>query len=72
MVIHKPQRKAMEALAAYCQTSVEDIAEQIMAKSLCQNRTSDFGTGRKISIGKEQNLLGWGRRWSKASLITYF
>lgn len=64
-------RKAMEALAAYCQTSVEDIAEQIMAKAYAKIEPVILELAEKYQLEKEQiSLVGVGG--GAASLITYF
>lgn len=64
-------RKALQALADYCQTTVEDIAEQIMAKSYAKIEPVILELAEKYHLEKDQiSLVGVGG--GAASLITYF
>lgn len=63
--------KALQALADYCQTTVEDIAEQIMAKSYAKIEPVILELAEKYHLEKDQiSLVGVGG--GAASLITYF
>ena len=64
-------RKALQVLADYCQTTVEDIAEQIMAKSYAKIEPVILELAEKYHLEKDQiSLVGVGG--GAASLITYF
>ena len=64
-------RKAIQALADYCHTTVEDIAEQIMEKSYAKIEPVILELADKYHLEKDQiSLVGVGG--GAASLITYF
>ena len=64
-------RKAMQALADYCGTTVEDIAKQIMEKSYAKIEPVILGLAEKYKLEKDQiSLVGVGG--GAASLIIYF
>ena len=64
-------RKAMQALADYCGTTVEDIAKQIMEKSYAKIEPVILSLAEKYKLEKDQiSLVGVGG--GAASLIIYF
>lgn len=64
-------RKAIKALADYCQTTVEDIATQIMEKSYAKIEPIILALAEKYKLEKDQiSLVGVGG--GAASLIVYF
>ncbi len=64
-------RKAMQALADYCNTTVEDIATQIMEKSYAKIEPVILALAEKYKLEKDQiSLVGVGG--GAASLIVYF
>lgn len=64
-------RKAMQALADYCNTTVEDIANQIMEKSYAKIEPVILMLAEKYKLEKDQiSLVGVGG--GAASLIIYF
>lgn len=64
-------RKAMQALADYCQTTVEDIAKQIMEKAYQKIEPVILTLAEKYKLEKDQiSLVGVGG--GAASLIIYF
>lgn len=64
-------RKAMQALADYCGTTVEDIAKQIMEKAYAKIEPVILGLAEKYKLEKDQiSLVGVGG--GAASLIIYF
>ena len=64
-------RKAMQALADYCGTTVEDIATQIMEKSYSKIAPVILDLAAKYRLEKDQiSLVGVGG--GAASLIVYF
>lgn len=64
-------RKAIQALADYCHTTVEDIAEQIMEKSYAKIEPVILELADKYHLEKDQiSLVGVGG--GAVSLITYF
>jgi N-methylhydantoinase A/oxoprolinase/acetone carboxylase beta subunit len=64
-------RKAMQALADYCGTTVEDIAKQIMEKAYAKIEPIILGLAEKYKLEKDQiSLVGVGG--GAASLIIYF
>ncbi|MGX7199348.1 hydantoinase/oxoprolinase family protein [Enterococcus nangangensis] len=64
-------RKAMQALADYCGTTVEDIAKQIMAKAYAKIEPVILELAEKYKLEKDQiSLVGVGG--GAASLIVYF
>lgn len=63
--------KAMKALADYCNTTVEDIATQIMEKSYGKIEPIILGLAEKYKLEKDQiSLVGVGG--GAAALIVYF
>lgn len=64
-------RKAMQALADYCQTTVEDIAQQIMERSYAKIEPVILELADKYKLEKDQiSLVGVGG--GASSLIVYF
>lgn len=64
-------RKAMQALADYCGTTVEDIAEQIMERAYAKIEPVILELAEKYKLEKDQiSLVGVGG--GAASLIVYF
>jgi N-methylhydantoinase A/oxoprolinase/acetone carboxylase beta subunit len=64
-------RKAMQALADYCGTTVEDIAKQIMEKAYAKIEPVILSLAEKYKLEKDQiSLVGVGG--GAASLIIYF
>ena len=64
-------RKAMQALADYCGTTVEDIATQIMEKAYSKIQPVILALAEKYKLEKDQiSLVGVGG--GAASLIIYF
>lgn len=64
-------RKAMQALADYCGTTVEDIAKQIMEKAYAKIEPVILELAEKYKLEKDQiSLVGVGG--GAASLIIYF
>lgn len=64
-------RKAMQALADYCNTTVEDIAAQIMEKAYAKIEPVILALAEKYKLEKDQiSLVGVGG--GAASLIIYF
>lgn len=64
-------RKAMQALADYCGTDVEDIARQIMEKAYAKIEPVILSLAEKYKLEKDQiSLVGVGG--GAASLIVYF
>lgn len=64
-------RKAMQALADYCGTTVEDIANQIMEKAYAKIEPVILELADKYKLEKDQiSLVGVGG--GAASLIVYF
>lgn len=64
-------RKAIQALADYCGTTVEDIATQIMEKSYQKIKPVILGLAEKYKLEKDQiSLVGVGG--GAAVLIVYF
>jgi N-methylhydantoinase A/oxoprolinase/acetone carboxylase beta subunit len=64
-------KKAMQALADYCGTTVEDIAKQIMEKAYAKIEPVILGLAEKYKLEKDQiSLVGVGG--GAASLIIYF
>ena len=64
-------RKAMQALADYCGTTVEDIATQIMERAYAKIEPIVLAFAEKYKIEKDQiSLVGVGG--GAASLIPYF
>lgn len=64
-------RKAMQALADYCGTTVEDIATQIMEKAYAKIEPIILTLAEKYKLEKDQiSLVGVGG--GAASLIIYF
>jgi N-methylhydantoinase A/oxoprolinase/acetone carboxylase beta subunit len=64
-------RKAMQALADYCHTTVEDIAKQIMDKAYSKIEPVILSLAQKYKLEKDQiSLVGVGG--GAASLIIYF
>lgn len=64
-------RKAMQALADYCGTTVEDIAKQIMEKAYAKIEPVILYLAEKYKLEKDQiSLVGVGG--GAASLIVYF
>lgn len=64
-------RKAMQALADYCQTTVEDIAKQIMEKAYAKIEPVILTLAEKYKLEKDQiSLVGVGG--GASSLIVYF
>lgn len=64
-------RKAMQALADYCGTNVEDIAKQIMEKAYAKIEPVILELAEKYKLEKDQiSLVGVGG--GAASLIVYF
>lgn len=64
-------RKAMQALADYCGTTVEDIAKQIMEKAYSKIEPIILFLAEKYKLEKDQiSLVGVGG--GAASLIVYF
>lgn len=64
-------RKAMQPLADYCGTTVEDIAKQIMEKAYAKIEPVILSLAEKYKLEKEQiSLVGVGG--GAASLIIYF
>lgn len=64
-------RKAMQALADYCSTTVEDIAKQIMEKAYAKIEPVILYLAEKYKLEKDQiSLVGVGG--GAASLIIYF
>jgi N-methylhydantoinase A len=64
-------RKAMQALADYCGTTVEDIAKQIMEKAYAKIEPVILGLAEKYKLEKDQiSLVGVGG--GASSLIIYF
>ncbi len=64
-------RKAMQALADYCGTTVEDIATQIMEKAYAKIEPVILELAAKYKLEKDQiSLVGVGG--GAASLIVYF
>ncbi len=64
-------KKAMQALADYCGTTVEDIAKQIMEKSYAKIEPVILDLAEKYKLEKDQiSLVGVGG--GAASLIVYF
>lgn len=64
-------RKAMQALADYCETTVEDIAKQIMEKAYAKIEPIILYLAEKYKLEKDQiSLVGVGG--GAASLIVYF
>ncbi|KAB1436047.1 hydantoinase/oxoprolinase family protein [Candidatus Galacturonibacter soehngenii] len=64
-------RKAMQALADYCGTTVEDIAKQIMEKAYAKIEPVILYLAEKYKLEKDQiSLVGVGG--GAASLIIYF
>lgn len=64
-------RKAMQALADYCGTTVEDIAKQIMEKAYAKIEPVILFLAEKYKLEKDQiSLVGVGG--GAASLIVYF
>lgn len=64
-------RKAIQALADYCQTTVEDIATQIMEKAYAKIEPVILYLAEKYKLEKDQiSLVGVGG--GAASLIVYF
>ncbi|OMF94908.1 hydantoinase/oxoprolinase family protein [Paenibacillus sp. FSL R7-0337] len=64
-------RRAMQALADYCGTTVEDIAKQIMEKAYAKIEPIILALAEKYKLEKDQiSLVGVGG--GAASLIVYF
>ena len=64
-------RKAMQALADYCGTTVEDIAKQVMEKAYAKIEPVILFLAEKYKLEKDQiSLVGVGG--GAASLIVYF
>ncbi|NLK12593.1 MAG: hydantoinase/oxoprolinase family protein [Candidatus Phytoplasma sp.] len=64
-------KKAMQALADYCGTTVEDIATQIMERAYAKIEPVILGLAEKYKLEKDQiSLVGVGG--GAASLIIYF
>jgi len=64
-------RKAIQALADYCETTIEDIATQIMERSYAKIEPIILELAEKYRLEKDQiSLVGVGG--GAASLITYF
>lgn len=64
-------KKAMQALADYCGTTVEDIAKQIMEKSYAKIEPVILSLAEKYKLEKDQiSLVGVGG--GAACLIVYF
>lgn len=64
-------RKAMQALADYCGTTVEDIAKQIMEKAYAKIEPVILALAEKYKLEKDQiSLVGVGG--GASSLIIYF
>lgn len=64
-------RKTMQALADYCGTTIEDIAQQIMEKSYAKIEPVILSLAEKYKLEKDQiSLVGVGG--GAASLIVYF
>ncbi len=64
-------KKAMKALADYCDTTVEDIAKQIMEKAYAKIEPIILALAEKYKLEKDQiSLVGVGG--GAASLIVYF
>lgn len=64
-------RKAMQALADYCNTTVEDIATQIMERAYAKLEPVILDMAEKYKLEKDQiSLVGVGG--GAASLIIYF
>lgn len=64
-------KKAMQALADYCGTTVEDIAKQIMEKAYAKIEPVILSLAEKYKLEKDQiSLVGVGG--GAASLIIYF
>lgn len=64
-------RKAMQALADYCSTTVEDIAKQIMEKAYAKIEPVILYLAEKYKLEKDQiSLVGVGG--GASSLIIYF
>ena len=64
-------RKAMQALADYCSTTVEDIATQIMEKAYAKIEPVILALAEKYKLEKDQiSLVGVGG--GASSLIIYF
>lgn len=64
-------RRAMQALADYCGTTVEDIAKQIMEKAYAKIEPIILSLAEKYKLEKDQiSLVGVGG--GAASLIVYF
>lgn len=64
-------RKAMQALADYCGTTAEDIAEQVMKKAYAKIEPVILELADKYKLEKDQiSLVGVGG--GAASLIVYF
>jgi len=64
-------RKAMQALADYCGTTVEDIAKQVMEKAYAKIEPVILDLAEKYKLEKDQiSLVGVGG--GAASLIIYF
>ncbi|MFD2876958.1 hydantoinase/oxoprolinase family protein [Paenibacillus rhizoplanae] len=64
-------RRAIQALADYCGTTVEDIAKQIMEKAYAKIEPIILALAEKYKLEKDQiSLVGVGG--GAASLIVYF